>query len=276
LVGFHGRASDTIIKITDCTVLVPQIVSFLPELERLTTLLGSRKGVLRFAITATDAGLDLDVTGAKEIDAQLQMTLGAVPVARLTVAGEPIALHQPPVIHIDGIAVTPPPAGFLQATQHGEHVLIEAVREALGASAHVVDLFSGCGTFALPLARKAEVHAVEGDAALIQALNGAWRNAQLKAVTTETRDLFRNPLIPEQLARFDAAVIDPPRAGAEAKIAELAKSGIARIAMVSCNPVTFARDAKTLTQAGFALNWIDIVDQFRWSPHIELVGSFSR
>jgi 23S rRNA (uracil1939-C5)-methyltransferase len=141
----------------------------------------------------------------------------------------------------------------------------------------IVDLFAGCGTFSLPLAEAAEVHAVEADEQMLAALDAGWRKAEgLKRVTTEARDLFRRPLLPDEFKPFDAAVIDPPRAGAEAQIAELARSDVPRIAAVSCNPVTFARDAALLTRAGYRLERLRVVDQFRWSTHIELVAGFSR
>jgi 23S rRNA (uracil1939-C5)-methyltransferase len=140
-----------------------------------------------------------------------------------------------------------------------------------------VDLFAGCGTFALPLARRAEVHAVEGDAALVTALEAGWRGASgLKRVSVEVRDLFRRPLEPGELSRYDAAVIDPPRAGAEAQSTALAASSLGRVAAVSCNPATFARDARLLTEAGFRLRWVQVVDQFRWSPHVELAALLER
>jgi 23S rRNA (uracil1939-C5)-methyltransferase len=123
----------------------------------------------------------------------------------------------------------------------------------------------------------AEVHAVESSSDMLESLDRGWRHAKgLKTVTIETRDLYRRPLEPDELKRFDLAVLDPPRAGADAQIATLCASKVRAVAMVSCNPVTFSRDAAALVAAGFTLNWIDIVDQFRWSPHVELVGSFTR
>ena len=140
----------------------------------------------------------------------------------------------------------------------------------------MIDLFAGCGTFALPLAMRAEVHAVEGDAEMLSALDAGWRHAQgVKQVTTEARDLFRRPLMPDETVKADAVVLDPPRAGAEAQVAELVKAAVPRIAYVSCNPVTFARDAAELVAAGYSLDWIQVVDQFRWSAHVELVASFT-
>lgn len=168
----------------------------------------------------------------------------------------------------------------MQATPEGEAALVSAVRDAVGGARRIVDLFAGAGTFSLPLATGAEVHAVEGEREMMQALEQGWRKAQgLKKVTTETRDLFRNPLLVEDLRKFgqvyDAVVIDPPRAGAEAQVQELAKAKLPTISYVSCNPITFARDAEVLVSAGYRLNWVQVVDQFRWSSHTELAASLS-
>lgn len=149
--------------------------------------------------------------------------------------------------------------------------------DAVGDAKNIGDLFAGCGTFSLPLARKAQVLAIEGDASLLKALDAGWRNGRgLKTLETQKRDLFRNPVLPEDLKKFDAVVIDPPRAGAKAQCEELAKTGIPRIAFVSCNPVTFARDAKILVNAGYTIEWVQVVDQFRWSAHVELVALFTK
>ena len=185
-------------------------------------------------------------------------------------------MRTPPVQRFGAAKVTPPPGAFLQATPHGEAALVTAVREAVGEARHVIDLFAGCGTFSLPLADQAEVHAVEGDAAMTAALDHGWRmSTGLKPVTTEARDLFRRPLLPDELAKTDAVVIDPPRAGAEAQIAEIVKAMPPVLAYVSCNPVTFARDAAVLIAAGYTLNWVQVVDQFRWSSHVELAAQFT-
>jgi 23S rRNA (uracil1939-C5)-methyltransferase len=281
LVGFHARASDTIVGVPACTVLVPQIIALFPALEELTVLAASRKAEIGLVVTWSAAGADVLVTGGKPLDGPLRARLagfaGRSGLARLSWEDELIAEVRAPVQDMDGIGVVPPPGAFLQATHAGELALREAVQTSLGGATRIVDLFSGCGTFALPLAKAAEVHAVESSDAMLTALDTAWRKARgLKRITTETRDLFRRPLLPQELAAFDAAVIDPPRAGAEAQVAELARSTVSRVAAVSCNPVTFARDAKTLVDAGFSLDWIDVVDQFRWSPHVELAGQFTR
>jgi 23S rRNA (uracil1939-C5)-methyltransferase len=268
IVGFHGRASGTLVAVPDCRVLSPAIMAAIPALEALTALAASRKFEVDLAVTDTASGLDVSVTGALPLTRETLPDAVALAeahdLARLVWDGEVVAERRPPVHLIGARAVPLPPGAFLQATREGE-------------ARHVVDLFAGCGTFALPLSARAEVHAVEGEAALLAALDRGWRSAGGgRRVTTEARDLFRNPLRPDELARFDAAVIDPPRAGAAAQTEAVAASGLARVAAVSCNPVTFARDAKTLLAAGFRLDWVQVVDQFRWSPHVELAAAFRR
>jgi 23S rRNA (uracil1939-C5)-methyltransferase len=278
LVGFHARRSDTIVPITDCHVLAPGLMAAVPVLEDITRLGGSRAGVLSFAMTMTESGVDLRVTGGKPLDGPLRADLGAFAgsFVRLTWEDEPIFAATAPVVRFGKATVTPPPGAFLQATAHGEAVLLSAVEEAADGGIRVADLFAGCGTFALPLALRAAVHAVEGEAALLATLDAGARHAQgLKPITTEARDLFRRPLMATELSAYDAVVIDPPRAGAEAQTRALAEARVPRIAAVSCNPVTFARDAAILTRAGYRLNWVQPVDQFRWSTHVELAASLT-
>jgi len=281
LVGFHARASDTVTAVPDCLILRPELTAALPLLEELVTRAGSRKGEMALSLTLSNVGLDLAVTGGKPLDGPLQATLGqwagANGLARLAWDGEVIAQAAPPVHSFGRAHVTPPPGAFLQATADAQAALQAAVAKAVGDAPRVADLFAGCGTFALPLAERAEIHAVESMADMLAALDHGWRHATgLKRLSHETRDLFRNPLLPEDLARFDAVVIDPPRAGAEAQARALAASAVPRIAAVSCNPVTFARDAKILCDAGYRLQWVQMVDQFRFSPHVELAAAFAR
>ncbi|MGB5557240.1 MAG: class I SAM-dependent RNA methyltransferase [Paracoccaceae bacterium] len=281
IVGFHARASDTIIEIPNCHLLHPDLMATLPVLAELTVAGGSRKGEIAYTITRSSAGIDVLAIGGKPLDGPLRVALAGLveqhALSRLTWEGEQVAERQPPLQRFGAAHVLPPPGAFLQATAEGEAALLQAVQHAIGPAKHIADLFAGCGTFALPLSEKAEVHAVEGEAAMLAALDRGWRHAiGLKRITTETRDLFRRPLLPDELKRFDAVVIDPPRAGAEAQITELAASTVNRIAAVSCNPVTFARDARILVAAGFVLTGIEVVDQFRWSPHVELVAGFAR
>ena len=280
MAGFHKRGADVIVEVPDCLLVDPAIAAVLPMVEALAIVGTSRKAELSVMVTTSLMGLDVAVSGGKEVDPQLQMQIAAIAekfdLARLS-WGDEISLNRRPAEQIFGtVRVVPPSGAFLQATPEGEAALRGAVSEAVGNAARIVDLFAGCGTFALPLAEKAAVHAVEGDAEMMKALDAGWRKSQgLRAVTHATRDLFRNPLDAAELKGFDAAVIDPPRAGAQAQVAELAKSGIPVIAHVSCNPVTFARDAKLLVDAGYQLDWLDVVDQFRWSTHVELVAAFS-
>ena len=280
LAGFHGRASDVITEIPDCLLLDPALIAAIPVAEALALLGGSRKGVLAVTLTLSETGLDVAVKGGKPLDGPLELALAQATethgLARLTWDDEVIAMRVPPVQRFGRAEVVPPPGAFLQATKDGEQALLRAVQEAVSGAKRVADLFAGSGTFSLPLAEDAEVHAVEGDAAMTRALEKGWRKAQgLKRVTVEARDLFRRPLMPDELTRFDAVVLDPPRAGAEAQVSELAQAKRPVIAYVSCNPVTFARDAKTLVEAGYRLNWVQVVDQFRWSSHVELAASFT-
>ncbi len=279
LAGFHGRASETITEIPDCRLLHPTLIDAIPVAEALAVLGGSRKGVLAVMLTLSEGGLDVAIKGGKPLDGPLELALAQATehhgLARLSWDDEVIAMREPPIQRFGNAGVTPPPGAFLQATKDGEQALLQAVSDATLGAKRIVDLFAGCGTFSLPLAQTAEVHAVEGEAEMTKALDQGWRKAQgLKQVTTEARDLFRRPLMPDELKKFDAVVLDPPRAGAEAQVAELAQAQRPVLAYVSCNPVTFARDAKILVNAGYTLEWVQVVDQFRWSSHTELAARF--
>lgn len=278
LVGFYAPQSDVLNDIPECKILDPGILSALPYLEQLVTRIGSRKGTLRLGVTLTESGLDIAITGAQEPDNQALPDIAALAeegsFARISIDGVPLLTRSPPVLKLGTAPVTPPPGAFLQATLAGERALLSAVSDAVGGASRIVDLFSGCGTFALPLATQSEVHAVEAEGEMLEALDAGWRHASgVRQVTTERRDLFRRPMLPDELKRFDAIVIDPPRAGAEAQVEQLAKAQRPIIASVSCNPITFARDTALLVKAGYAIDWIDIVDQFRWAAHVELVAN---
>lgn len=281
LIGFHGRASGTLVDTPECELVTPALLAVRPAIAEMALCGGSRKGELTVTVTASETGPDVAVRGGKPLDLALRGALGSIAerhgLARLSWDDELVAQREAPVQRFDGIGVTPPPGAFLQATADGEAALRAAVIEATAGSARLADLFAGCGTFALPLARRAEVHAVEGERALTDALATGFRGAAgLKRVSTETRDLFRRPLLRDELNGFDSVVIDPPRAGAAAQTAEIAASRLERVAAVSCNPVSFARDAAVLVGAGFRLDWVKPVDQFRWSAHVELAACFSR
>ncbi len=282
LIGFHARGSELLVDVPQCQLLHPDLMATIPALTTLTRVVGSRGGEISFQITRTLAGPDVVVTGAKALDSALRLDLARMAetfgLSRLTCDGEVIALRAAPMQRFGRALVAPPPGAFLQATEEGERALLRAVADALaGPMRKVADLFAGVGTFALPLSERVEVLAVEGDAAMVAAMDKGWRQAEgLKRLTAEARDLFRRPLEPDELRGFDGVVIDPPRAGAEAQTAALAVSGVPVIASVSCNPVTFARDARVLVAAGYHLDWVQVVDQFRWSSHVELVARFSR
>ena len=279
-VGFHARASDQITDLRECLVLRPGIVEALPVLRDLVAAGASRGAELSLSVTETAAGLDIAVTGGKALDAGLTERLGDImrqgDFARLDWDGTPMT-RRAPLLRMGTARVTPPPGAFLQATAEGEAALLAVTRKALEGAGRIVDLFAGCGTFALPLAASAEVHAVEGLAAPLKALDAAWRATPgLHRVTTETRDLSARPLMPDELARFDAAVIDPPRTGAAAQAEQLSASALTRVVWISCDPVTFARDAATMLAGGWRMGSVYVIDQFRWSPHVETATVFTR
>lgn len=280
MAGFHGRGSGVITAVPDCQLLDPMLIAGIPIAEALAVQVGSRKGVLTMTLTVSDIGLDIAISGGKPLDGPLQLSLAQATeqhgLARLTWDGDVIAQRAPATQTFGAARVVPPPGSFLQPTKDGEAALVTALGEITLGAKKIIDLFAGCGTFSLPLAKDAEVHAVEGDADMIAALDHGWRMAQgLKQVTTETRDLYRRPLMPDELAKTDAVILDPPRAGAESQVAEIAEAKVPVVAYVSCNPVSFARDASRLVAAGYTLNWVQVVDQFRWSAHTELVASFT-
>ncbi len=282
MLGFHGPASHVIENVETCEVMVPAITDRLPALR---TLLGhglTRRGEAKVIVTATDVGLDVavDLPG-RPLDGGLLATLSAEGVAadlaRLTWNGEIVAQWRDPAVTFDGIPCVPPPGAFLQAAREAEDVLRGIAGDAVEGAKHVADLFSGCGAFALPLAREAKVDAFDSDKPAIAALEQATRTPRgLKPIAALARDLFRRPLLPDELGRYGAVVIDPPRAGAKAQCEKLAASSVPVIAAVSCNPATFARDARTLIDGGYVMGPVTPVDQFRWSAHVELAAVFHR
>jgi 23S rRNA (uracil1939-C5)-methyltransferase len=279
MVGFHAPGSDVVIETPDCQLLHPDLMRAMPALVDLARVGASRKHPLSIMLTLSNGGIDACVLNGKPLENQMHMELAAIAaqhdLARLSWGDDPLVTRRAPTQRFGKSDVTPLPGAFLQATLDGQSALQADVREAVRGAKRVVDLFAGCGTFALDLAHDHEVHAVENDAAMMRALDQGWRATQgLKAVTTEARDLFRRPLLPDELSRFDAVVLDPPRAGAEAQIAELRQARIPVVSYVSCNPVSFARDAAQLVKAGYDLAQIRVVDQFKWSAHVEIVSIF--
>lgn len=286
--GFRARASPRIVDVVVCPVVLPAIEALLAPLRDLLTRLELAAAGGEVQITHTTRGADLILQTEDEpslADRELLAAFAADhDLARLCwrhgapVPPEPVVVRRQPVIEFDGVEVELPAGAFLQATRDSEAALRAAVRAALGDAARVADLFAGCGTFALPLAREGRhVLAVEIDAPMLEAVARAARAAGLEGrIRTVRRDLERQPLATAELAGLDAAVLDPPRAGARAQAAALAGSGVPRIAMVSCNPRTFARDARILADGGFELLWVQPVDPFLWSAELELAAAFAR
>ena len=281
LLGFNAEASHRIIDMRECHILRPELFGLVaPVRALLGTLLGPRaSGAV--SMTLADQGVDLllDRIDADSLEAAEALSAFAAEhkLARLGLDdgyGPQTRWEPEPVtITLGGVPVPLPAGAFLQATAEGEAALVSGVREAVGEGRIVADLFAGLGTFALAL--EGRVLAAEAARDVALALK-AGVNAAQRQVFVDHRDLFRRPLTTAELSRFEAVVLDPPRAGAREQVAQLAAAATPRIAYVSCNPATFARDAKTLADGGYRLDWVQPVGQFRWSTHVELAGAFSR
>jgi 23S rRNA (uracil1939-C5)-methyltransferase len=280
-VGFTAPSSHAVLPIDACPILDPALDGAFDAARALTDVLKPVNKPLDIQITATNDGLDVDVRGSGPLPTAAITTLSRVAerhkLARLTRHGELVLMRTPPQIDIGVAKVTLPPGSFLQATVAGEETLAALVMTHCGKAKRVADLFCGVGPFALRLAAKARVNAFDSDAGAVSALQKAAASAPgLKPIKAEARDLFRRPLMPQELNDFDAAVFDPPRQGAEAQTRQLAASKIPVIVAVSCNVTTFARDARTLIDGGYKLEGVTPVDQFRHTPHVELVARFKR
>lgn len=281
VVGFAERKSHSMVAITECPVLAPGLAQALPAARAVAEAIAPMRKPLDVQVTATDAGMDVDVRGSGPLDPMVFMDLAAVAerfgLARLTRHGELVLQREAPFVTMGRARVQLPPASFLQATEAGEATLARLALDMVAGTGPVADLFCGVGTFALRLAETHKVAAFENNAPAVAAMVRAGQaTAGLRQVDGEVRDLFRRPLMAEELARFEAVVIDPPRQGAEAQAREMAKAKLGRIAYVSCSAGTFARDARLLIDGGFHLREVTPVDQFRYSPHVELVGRFER
>lgn len=287
--GFHTRASRHVVELEECLILHPELMALVPQLREVLADIvppGARWDV---TVTLADNGFDVLIVAAHEPGPVASMALamfadeqGLARVAwQLEGSGrdeiEPVALHRTPVLELSGIPVEIPPGVFLQASAEAERVLADLVLEAAQGS-RVADLYCGVGTFALPLAAAgASVMAVDGDGAAIAALARAAGVAGFGGqVTAEERDLVRRPMAAADFKRIETIVFDPPRAGAAAQAAEIARTDASRVIAVSCNPTTFARDALALAEGGFVLERVTPVDQFVWTGHVELVGVFRR
>jgi 23S rRNA (uracil1939-C5)-methyltransferase len=279
-IGFHAAKSHTVIDMHHCDVLTPALFALVGGLrQKLEPLFGVGE-TAELHVTETDTGFDCALRWraalTSTLTAALSSALSDLGIARLTMGRELAFETAAPAVTLGGVKVTLPPNPFLQSTAEGEAALQARVLETVGKAKNVADLFAGVGTFALPLARKARVHAVEQDQAALAALADASKSSGLKPLTTEVRDLFKLPLTPAELNDYAAVVLDPPRAGAQAQVKALARSKVPIVAYVSCDASTFARDAALLMAGGFRMGPVTPIDQFLWSSHIELVGSFVR
>jgi 23S rRNA (uracil1939-C5)-methyltransferase len=278
-VGFAAANSHDIIPVDRCPILDPGLSGALDAGWAVAEPLISIGKPLDIQITATDSGLDIDVRGSGPLPAPTIATLSRVAeqhrLARLTRHGELVLIRTPPTITIGTAQVTLPPGSFLQATVAGEETLAALVAEHCGRAKHIADLFCGVGPFALRLAAKARIAAFDNDEGAVTALQkAATSTSGLKPVKAQARDLFRRPLMRQELRDYEAIVFDPPRQGAQAQVLQLAASKVPVVVAVSCNVATFARDARILIDGGYRLEGVTPVDQFRHTPHVELVARF--
>ena len=283
--GFSSRLSHEVVDLAQCLLLDPALFALLAPLRALLAEVTATGASGDAVATVTETGLDLLVLAPNRLDLFARERLAAFAddhdLARLSwrAAGgtgiEPVAARRAPVVTFGTIPVEPPPGAFLQPSAGGERAIAGLVREALGAASPVLDLFAGCGSFTFPLAARTRVHAVEGDESLVAALTAAARRAGAP-VSGEIRDLARRPYLAAELKPYQAVVFDPPRTGAAAQAAELARAGPSRVVAVSCNPATLARDARLLVECGYRLERVTPIDQFPWSGHLEAVAVFGR
>ena len=280
-VGFAEANSHDIVPIDRCPILDPHLDGALEAAWAIAEPLISVGKPLDIQITATDSGLDVDVRGSGPLATAMIARLSRVAeqhgLARLTRHGELVLMRTPPSVHIGTAQVALPPGSFLQATVAGEETLAAVVADHCKRAKYIADLFCGVGPFALRLAAKSRIAAFDNDAVAVAALQkAATSTSGLKPVKAEARDLFRRPLMPQELRDYDTVVFDPPRQGAQAQVTQLAASKIAVVVAVSCNVTTFARDAKILIDGGYTIEGVTPVDQFRHTPHVELVARFAR
>lgn len=281
--GFSGTGSHRIVDLQQCEIMRPELFAVLEPLRNWLQPLARRKHDLNIDLTLVDQGVDLLIRNFEPETLQQREELAEFArknnLARLSVDGgfgpETQWEPEPVTVTLGGIAVSFPHGCFLQPTLDGKETLISTAKSVISDTRLVADLFAGLGTFALGLSEGRKIYAAEGSRDAIETLKLA-ANINKRAIFTEHRDLFRRPLSVEELNRFDAVILDPPRAGARDQVSQLAESDVHRICYVSCNPASFARDAKTLCDGGYRLEKVWPVGQFLWSTHVELVSQFSK
>ncbi|MBS3648260.1 class I SAM-dependent RNA methyltransferase [Pseudaminobacter sp. 19-2017] len=277
VLGYNRAASHAIVDIEECFAVLPEIEASLPMLRSLATLIAVTRDSFHLTVTSTASGLDVAATGSGKLTEKSRREVSDFALrnglARLSVDGEIIIEPRKPMVQFGSAAAVLPPGGFLQAVAAAEEAMDGIVAGHLKRAKKVADLFAGAGAFALRLASRSEVHAVEADAAALAALDRAFRGTPgLRRITVEKRDLFRRPLTFKELNAFEGVVFDPPRAGAEDQSKQIARSDVPYVAAISCNPATLARDLRILIDGGYAVKQVTPVDQFLWSPHVEVAA----
>jgi 23S rRNA (uracil1939-C5)-methyltransferase len=278
--GFNEHGGATIVNISSCAILLPVLQDQISQLRNLAKTLIRGNEIIQIAVNVCDNGLDTDFHLPEAISetmtASFVRAMAKTPYLRGCINGEVVFEKEKPQVSFGRATVVLPPRGFLQAVREAESQMAQLVCQHLGGRKRVVDLFSGSGTFSLRLAEHSKVHAVEMEAAALSAQRAASGLKGLKPVTLEQRDLFDLPLTAKELKPYDGLCLDPPRAGAEDQVIEIAKTNIRSLAYVSCNPATLARDAAQLIAGGFSLQRVVPIDQFVYSPHIEVVALFNK
>jgi 23S rRNA (uracil1939-C5)-methyltransferase len=281
VIGYMQAETHHVVPVEECPIASDGLISRLDALKIIAKAANSEH--FRMTVTETTTGLDISLDGLRgglgdrERRAVSDAVIKLKGIARVSANGEIVIEPHKPLLDFGGARVVLPPGGFTQATQEAEEHMAALAVAHVGKAKKVVDLFSGVGTFALRLARASSVLAVEADEKAVKSLDFAARNTQgLKPLTVERRDLFRRPLMTSEFKGFDAVVFDPPRAGAEAQCAELARSQVKKVVAISCNPLTLARDLSILISGGYRVDQVTPIDQFLWSPHVEAVATLSK
>ncbi|MEX0298342.1 MAG: class I SAM-dependent RNA methyltransferase, partial [Kordiimonas sp.] len=285
VLGFTKKQSHQIVDIKDCPVTRAEITDLIKPLRSILVNILPNRMQVELHITVTATGIDLLIDAPLELDLKARELLvefaNKYDVAAIHFRDQgfldPVVIRRTPMMALSCVKAPLSPAAFVQASEEGEKALVREVLKACRGSKRVADLFCGMGTFTFPLAQEYQVLAVEGSKQALDALRaGANQASGLKQIVAKHRDLYRRPMTAKELSAFDAVVFDPPRAGAKEQAQELAQSNVSKVIAVSCNPNTFSRDARFLADGGYQLNRVVPVDQFLWSPHLELVGIFSK
>ncbi len=281
IVGFHKRSSSEIVSFEGCVILDPSIINFLGGMEKITLLTCTRTSRVSFHVSTSESGLDVHVKGIRKFGEEIKAELIEIArdnkVSRFICDNDLLVLFNKPFQRASNFRIYPPSLFFMQATKIAENTMTESVVEAFKSEKNVADLFSGYGVFSLALSVDKRVAAYDNSGEMLMALDKAYKNhTNLKRIKTHVRDLHKSPLTSRELSQYDGIIANPPRAGALKQVMEIVKSDIRRIVYISCNVDTFSRDSKILVDGGFNLDWLRIIDQFRWSHHIEILSQFSR